>query len=41
MAEKRIFLWYVSMWKGNKVKWTSDEKMLRTSWGTASAVPET
>ncbi|MFI1622317.1 hypothetical protein ACH4VT_35945 [Streptomyces lydicus] len=31
MAEKRIFLWYVSTWKGSKIKWTSDEKMLRTS----------
>ncbi|MBL1092483.1 MULTISPECIES: hypothetical protein [Streptomyces] len=31
MAEKHVFLWYVSTWKGNKIKWTSDEKMLRTS----------
>ncbi|GAB7033315.1 hypothetical protein AB0G35_13645 [Streptomyces sp. NPDC021749] len=31
MAEKHVFLWYVSTRKGDKIKWTSDEKMLRTS----------
>ncbi|WP_267887908.1 hypothetical protein [Streptomyces sp. NRRL S-337] len=31
VCPQEFFLWYVSTWKGNKIKWTSDEKMLRTS----------
>ncbi|MGW1379694.1 hypothetical protein ACWD6P_36260 [Streptomyces sp. NPDC002446] len=31
LAEKRIFLWYVSTWQGSKIKWTGDAKLLRTS----------
>ncbi|MFJ6749782.1 MULTISPECIES: hypothetical protein [unclassified Streptomyces] len=30
MAEGHVFLWYVSKWKGSKIKGTSDEKMLQT-----------
>ncbi|QZY16154.1 hypothetical protein [Streptomyces decoyicus] len=31
MAEGHVFLWYVNKWKGNKLKGTSDEKMMVTS----------
>ncbi len=31
MAEGHVFLWYVTKWKGGKLKGTSGEKMMMTS----------